>query len=562
MPLLLKEHYNFQLKEGKLQEMREADAAGRPVVVIGVIQRSDQKNHNGRIYPHDILSKEVERYKNEVIGAGNGMGQLDHCLLGENEVLTKDGWKRLDEINGQEVVYTFDKEKNKIGISPILKVHKFFYEGNMLRLTNKKKLDLTMTPNHRMLLWNRKDEPYYITAAEACEKWKNKDSQLSHSKILSSGEWESETEPSYFEIPGTSHRVSSKAWAALFGLWIAEGHVAGSKGGDSSSYEIGIHQKKEENIQKIRDLLFATELNWSEYKNKNGKYVWIIRGDEGIHAYFSQFGNSGTKFIPKDMLNWPKSLLSIMFDWMLLGDGRNRKSPSGELIKEYSTVSEKLANDTSELIFKLGHRSFVKSHQPTEDLLIEGRIVKKENCKKLFTVALNTSSTYMNHEFINFEEVPHKDNVYCITTNQHNFLTRSPNGYVCWTGNTDNPIIELDKVSHVLEDIWWDGPEKKEVWGKIRLLNTPKGLIAKSIVLDGIPLGISSRAVGSVHSEGGCDYVEDDLNLICWDLVGTPSTDNAYLKLHEAKEIGSFDKRKIYPAQLRIKDTLRELLKK
>jgi len=128
--------------------------------------------------------------------------------------------------------------------------------------------------------------------------------------------------------------------------------------------------------------------------------------------------------------------------------------------------------------------------------------------------------------------------------------------------HTDNPVIELDKVSHILEQIWWDGPDEKEVWGKIRLLNTPKGKIAKQIVLDGIPLGISSRAVGSVTSRDGCDYVEDDLSLICWDLVGTPSTDNAYLKLHEAREINNFDKRKVYPVKYRIKDTLKELLNK
>lgn len=128
--------------------------------------------------------------------------------------------------------------------------------------------------------------------------------------------------------------------------------------------------------------------------------------------------------------------------------------------------------------------------------------------------------------------------------------------------HVDSPVIELEKTSHVLEDVWWDGPGGKEVWGKVRLLNTPKGDIAKSIVLDGFPLGISSRAVGSVSSRNDCDYVNDDLNMVCWDLVGTPSTHAAYLKLHEAKQIQNFDPRKVYPPEVRIKDTLSRLLKK
>lgn len=561
MTLLLKENHSLRLNEQKLNELREADREGRPVVVVGVIQRADAKNQNGRIYPYDILRKEIERYKDEVISQGNAIGELDHCLLGENEVLTTEGWRRLDEISGQEVVKTYNTNTGEIELSPILKVHKFFYEGKMLRLKNKKKLDITMTPNHRMILWDRSGNPYYIKAEDAFDKWKEGDSRQNHSKILSSGEWIGES-ASYFNIPGTDIRVPIKAWAGMFGLWLAEGHVAGSKGGNVHSYEVVIHQKKTENISKIRELLAATELNWIEYQyEKSGKFTWTLR-DKDIHSYFLQFGNSETKFIPRSMLNFSKDILSIMFDWMLIGDGRNRKSSSGELIKEYSTISKNLADGVSELILKLGYRSFIKSHKPTEDIIIEGRVIPKENCKEIYTVALNKSSTSMDSRFISFEEVDHKDYVFCISTKNKNFLTRSPNGYVCWTGNTDQPIIQLDRASHVIEDLWWDGPDQKEVWGKIRLLSTPKGQLAKNIVFDGVPLGISSRAVGSVESRDGCDYVKDDLNLICWDLVGTPSTHSAYLKLHENKQLGYFNERKIYPAQYRIKDTLKDILNK
>lgn len=560
MSLLLKEHYSLKPNTNMLNEMREADREGRPVVVVGIIQRADSKNQNGRIYPKSILEKEIDRYKREVIGNKNGMGELDHCLLGENEVMTSNGWKRLDEMTGDEIVQTYNVETGEIEESPVLKVHKFHHKGKMIHLTNKKKMDIMMTPNHRMLLWDRNDKPYYIEARHAFERWKENDSTLNHSKILSSGNWKGKT-PSYFNIPNTKINIPIKAWVSMFGLWLAEGHVSGSRGGSTKGNYIVIHQKKKENIQKIRELLQSTELDWKEKENKDGKYEWSI-GNKEIHSYFSQFGNSETKYIPKEILDLDKNLLSLMFDWMLLGDGRNRKSPSGELIKEYSTISKNLSLGVEELIFKLGYRSFTKSHVPEKDLIIEGRVIKKENCKELFTVAVNKSATSMDSRFINFREVDFDDNVYCITTKNSNFLTKCPNGYICWTGNTDQPLIQLQNVSHILEDVWWDGEGKNEVWGKIKLLPTPRGDIAKNIILQGIPLGISSRAVGTVDSRHDGDYVNEDLNLICWDLVGTPSTDNAYLKLHEAKEIKNFNPKNVYPAQYRIKDTLRRILGK
>lgn len=127
--------------------------------------------------------------------------------------------------------------------------------------------------------------------------------------------------------------------------------------------------------------------------------------------------------------------------------------------------------------------------------------------------------------------------------------------------HADSPVIEIKNVSHVIESLDWDG---KDVRGRVRLLNTPNGLIAKSLVSEGIGLGISSRGLGSTsrNSEKDADVVQEDLQLICFDLVATPSTHNAYLKLTESKEIKNFNPRKILPSSMRITQTLNELLKK
>lgn len=113
-------------------------------------------------------------------------------------------------------------------------------------------------------------------------------------------------------------------------------------------------------------------------------------------------------------------------------------------------------------------------------------------------------------------------------------------------GECDHPVEstvpELKNAAMTLEDIWFKGTE---VWGKVKLLNaympeSASGRICRGIVLNGKTLGISSRALGSVYADqSGYDVVEDDLEIICWDLVSRPSTFNANLKLSESKKIKS-----------------------
>mgnify|MGYP001217872313 FL=1 len=97
------------------------------------------------------------------------------------------------------------------------------------------------------------------------------------------------------------------------------------------------------------------------------------------------------------------------------------------------------------------------------------------------------------------------------------------------TGELDHPddsVINLKNVSHMLTDMWWEG---KDVMGKIKVLNTPSGRILKDLVNSGVKIGISSRGLGSVREQMGESIVEDDFQLICFDIVSEPSTPNAYI---------------------------------
>jgi hypothetical protein len=97
------------------------------------------------------------------------------------------------------------------------------------------------------------------------------------------------------------------------------------------------------------------------------------------------------------------------------------------------------------------------------------------------------------------------------------------------TGELDHPeasIINLSNVSHLITKVWWEG---NDVMGELMLLSTPSGKIAQEIIAAGIPLGISSRGMGSVKQIGETVEVQDDFELLCWDLVSVPSTPKAYM---------------------------------
>jgi hypothetical protein len=104
----------------------------------------------------------------------------------------------------------------------------------------------------------------------------------------------------------------------------------------------------------------------------------------------------------------------------------------------------------------------------------------------------------------------------------------------------ESSLIDLDRVSHIVTDIWW---EANVLMGKLKLLTSPgfhergivscKGDMAANYLRQGVTLGISSRGVGSLVKKGEQNEVQPDFELICFDLVSSPSTPGAYLFLNK-----------------------------
>ncbi len=102
-------------------------------------------------------------------------------------------------------------------------------------------------------------------------------------------------------------------------------------------------------------------------------------------------------------------------------------------------------------------------------------------------------------------------------------------------GHPDGPNINLDRVSHMITSLKEDGPN----WiGRAKILDTPMGRIAKSLIEEGAQLGVSSRGLGSLKEKNGINEVQDDFVLsTAADIVSDPSAPDAFVNgIMETKE--------------------------
>jgi len=107
------------------------------------------------------------------------------------------------------------------------------------------------------------------------------------------------------------------------------------------------------------------------------------------------------------------------------------------------------------------------------------------------------------------------------------------------TGENDHPessVISIKGISHNIADIWWEG---SVLMGKLEVLMSPgfinmgivstPGDMLANLLRHRIKIGVSSRGVGSVKDVNGSQMVQNDFELICWDIVTNPSTPGSWI---------------------------------
>jgi len=292
------------------------------------------------------------------------------CLAEGHEILTYSGWKDVSEIEVDDSVLSVNTETMELEWVKVTAVGKWYYKGKMIHFRGKG-IDLLVTPNHRMFVYYKK------IGVPIKEKQKDNRGRWTKSKTVGyfveakdvkdgyitpkiGWKWKGKNEV-YFVLPELKttynrkevyyppKKIKMEDWLAFFGLWLAEGSVRGSKGGQKKVYEISIKQK-EPKASKIRELLKRLPFDFKEYRK--GDLVVFSITDKQLWAYLSKFGNTHTKYIPREIKELSSKQLKILLDWYLFGDGTVKHGKYADVYC-YS-VSEKLKDDLIEVALKIG----------------------------------------------------------------------------------------------------------------------------------------------------------------------------------------------------------------
>lgn len=513
-------------------EIEISESKSKGMSIVGIFSSAEIENSNNRKYKRSLLEREKSKIDEKVNGKSL-WGELGHpaCILGNTEILTYNGWKEIKDISNNEIVATLNPETKNIEYHEIDKKIILPYKGEMYKFKNRQ-IDISFTPTHRHLLINRYNKHLFANSKDIDEC---KTRKYNKCYIPKTGTWTPDEESNEYitlkGIPKKPHskydysndiNIDMKTFMGFLGIYLSEGNVT-----KNNKNRISIYQNEGESANLIRELLsnFPKEMEWHE-TNKNGKIIFAL-SDERLAKILKPLGICYNKYIPYEFKQLDSIYLYELLYWFGIGDGRGFLTDDYK--KDLFSTSEKLIDDLHEIAFKCGISARKTVEICKVDYKFADRIIKKGNRQPLYFLKIyTTKGIYLDERFMKIEKENFEGNVYCVQVKNENFYIRNDNSVSFWTGNS--PEINPDKIAILTTMLEWKG---NDLFGKAKVLDTPMGNITKTLVKEG-KVGISSRGLGTVGDDG---YVNEDFNLITWDIVTDPSNHPSWVSgIYEGRE--------------------------
>ena len=351
-----------------------------PFVLDVILQKFGIQNANGRIYPEEILKREVEKYQKLI----NERMALGECYTPEVMILCESGWKQLKDVTKDDNVLTLNTETNNIEIQKVSRKIEYDYDGELINLESRN-ISESVTPNHGYPIYNRYNKFSGFYTAENIFNHEVKDQAQSF--IPKQGNW-TESGDEFFTLKGIEtptykmlrnhpdcqedKKMPMDTFMKFMGIYLSEGDY--SKTGN----DVRIYQVKPSICNMVEDLMVELDLKYTINISKNGNHTYRIC-DPRLHSYVKVLGDCYSKYIPFELKQQSKDNLRILYDWFMLGDGRIRgvkRNKKTKLTDDVFSVSQQLAFDLNEIQLKIGY----SGNYHIEDRLIDERDIKGENC--------------------------------------------------------------------------------------------------------------------------------------------------------------------------------------
>ncbi len=369
-----------------------------------------------------------------------------NCYSSDTEILTEHGWKTFDKLNKNEKVMTFDYERNGLEFQKPEKIHWMRYNGEMIHF-NHRELDLLVTPNHRMLVKNRKSDQLKVVEAG---------NLIGEKEIYLTGIWEGESldhfvidEYNYgFNRKQEEKTINFNDWIQFMGLYLSEGYVSESK----NEHRVYICQtKKSKYFEDFKKILSKLPFNYS-YREKDSKFR--INSIQLVNI-LKKFGKAKEKYVPHYIKNAKKEHIRKFLNAFLLGDGNIHYGK-----KRFFSSSRKLIDDIQELILKIGKSSIITTDKrkrmlnPLNNKYYDASEIYSLEIKPEFKVGIRKKD---------IKRIDYNDYIGCVTV-PAGFVVVRRNNRVAISGNTGGmgsysmqnhllPFISQSDVEDALNDM-------------------------------------------------------------------------------------------------------------
>jgi DNA-directed RNA polymerase II subunit RPB2 len=353
-----------------------------------------------------------------------------HCLTGDHDVLTLDGWKNIKTITMNDKVATLNNNELKYE-NPINVLAYPDYEGKVYRIKNQA-IDLAVTSNHRMWISkvygrNKIWKEYEFETADKLygkfvkykkdAEWNVNEYQFILPEIITKG-----------NIIMEAKIVNMNSWLTFFGIWYAEGWASGNN--ETGKISIAI------NKQRIKDVIFNVFDNLNiQYHVSNEK---LNTTNQQLYRYMKPLSvGAPNKKLPDWVFKLNKEQCKILLNSMILGDGSYTKS--GEI---YYSSSKILIDQFQQLCLHSGWACIISKHiDAGNKVIINNREVISNYDMLRASVIKTRINPTVNHGHTstqNIQEETYIDEkcpVYCLEVPSEVFYVRR-NGKAVWTGNS------------------------------------------------------------------------------------------------------------------------------
>lgn len=365
------------------------------------------------------------------------------CYDEKTRALTTDGLKAFNELKKGDKVFSINPNTQEIEVKPVEKVIVQDYKGKMFHFQNKR-INIKVTPNHRMFILNTKRKLVVESAEESSKR---------SIFFTPNGEWNGKKDKHYFIKE--YGKVKTKDLFYLMGIFIGDGFTAYQEKRVKTKSDLNRKEflkeardkkgkfKQMENITGYEALCKSYRIFFDipesdqcrkkvekTLKNLGIKYT-PHKGKAGTHLYFSskawldffkQFGKGAyNKNIPRWALEYSPEHLKHLFDGLMDSDGHKKKI--------YHTVSEKLVSGFCELCLKLSLKTSTgKRHSLS---FVNGRKIEGD----CYYIVVSKTTKSISRKKI--KKVDYSGKIWCLKVKDNkNFLTERE-GKFDFCGNTD-----------------------------------------------------------------------------------------------------------------------------